>query len=158
MCQKCDVTEFSEYIRSSHGDKKQSLSKQYRKVARFSDLLTTNTFYQEPKMLVGSATRYLAGRSAVQTVYWVASAPKNTAVETTKLVKYGRTLSFVERPERDLNAPGGTSARLSRGLLKSPAQNSDKPFIGELSTPSWNLSPDIRITSPGIQSNMKVMC
>nr|CAD7265597.1 unnamed protein product [Timema shepardi] len=123
MVKKCDVTEFSKYIRSSHGDKKQSLSKQYRKVARFSDLLTTNTFYQEPKMLVGSATRYLAGRSAVQTVYWVASAPKNTAVETTKLVKYGRTLSFVERPERDLNAPGGTSAKLSRGLLKSPAQN-----------------------------------
>ncbi|XP_021926572.1 uncharacterized protein LOC110833169 [Zootermopsis nevadensis] len=44
-------------------------------------------------MIVGSATRYLAGRGAVQTVYWIGDGSGG------KMVKYSRVLTF-----RDKNA------------------------------------------------------
>lgn len=39
--------------------------------------------------LIGSATRYIAGRHGVQTVYWRKSADKGL-VKTTRLTKFGK--------------------------------------------------------------------
>jgi len=42
-------------------------------------------------MIVGTATRYLAGRGAVQTVYWVGDGSGG------KMVKYSRVLTFADK-------------------------------------------------------------
>ena len=42
-------------------------------------------------MIVGTATRYLAGRGAVQTVYWVGDQSGN------KMVKYSKVLRFEDK-------------------------------------------------------------
>lgn len=42
----------------------------------------------DKKQLIGSATRYIAGRHAVQTVYWRKSADKGL-VKTTKMTYFG---------------------------------------------------------------------
>ncbi|KAL1500874.1 hypothetical protein ABEB36_006299 [Hypothenemus hampei] len=45
-----------------------------------------------PNALIGSATRYIQGRNAIQTVYW-----KNTASrpdQTMKLLKLSKTCNF----------------------------------------------------------------
>ena len=42
-------------------------------------------------MIVGTATRYLAGRGAIQTVYWVGDQSGK------KMVKYSRVLSFADK-------------------------------------------------------------
>jgi hypothetical protein len=42
-------------------------------------------------MIVGTATRYLAGRGAVQTIYWVGDGSGG------KMVKYSRVLTFADK-------------------------------------------------------------
>jgi hypothetical protein len=44
-------------------------------------------------MIVGTATRYLACRGAVQTVYWVGDGSGG------KMVKYSRVLTFADKNE-----------------------------------------------------------
>ena len=42
-------------------------------------------------MIFGTATRYLAGRGAVQTVYWVGDGSGG------KMIKYSRVLTFADK-------------------------------------------------------------
>jgi hypothetical protein len=54
-------------------------------------------------MIVGTATRYLAGRGAVQTVYWVGDGSGG------KMVKYSRVLTFADKNAAAENiSPNGT--------------------------------------------------
>jgi hypothetical protein len=54
-------------------------------------------------MIVGTATRYLAGRGAVQTVYWVGDGSGG------KMVKYSRVLTFADKNAAAENiSPRGT--------------------------------------------------
>ncbi|XP_076268081.1 uncharacterized protein LOC143201113 [Rhynchophorus ferrugineus] len=46
-----------------------------------------------PSTLVGSATRYIAGRNAVQTVYW-----KSSTSNQNKLLKLSKTCNFGKAP------------------------------------------------------------
>jgi hypothetical protein len=57
-------------------------------------------------MIVGTATRYLAGRGAVQTVYWVGDGSGG------KMVKYSRVLSFTDKKAAaDVISPNGSLYR-----------------------------------------------
>lgn len=61
---------------------------------------------QKSKALVGAATRYIAGRNALQTVYWRSSADS-------KFVKVSKTFNvgkFVEAPPPQ-HMKNGTSIR-----------------------------------------------
>lgn len=44
----------------------------------------------DKRQLIGSATRYLAGRNAVQTVYWRKSEEGKGLVKTTKMTFFGK--------------------------------------------------------------------
>ncbi|KPI95841.1 hypothetical protein RR46_11554 [Papilio xuthus] len=45
----------------------------------------------DKRLLIGSATRYIAGRHAVQTVYWRKSADgRNGLVKTSKMTFFGK--------------------------------------------------------------------
>lgn len=49
----------------------------------------------EARVLVGAATRYIAGRNAMQTVYWrTRECTDATQTTTTKLVKLSKTFAF----------------------------------------------------------------
>ncbi|KAJ8927642.1 hypothetical protein NQ314_019866 [Rhamnusium bicolor] len=45
------------------------------------------------KNLVGAATRYIAGRNAVQTVYWRSQNPNNPASQS-RMLKVSKTFNF----------------------------------------------------------------
>ncbi|CAH2084550.1 unnamed protein product [Euphydryas editha] len=42
------------------------------------------------RQIIGSATRYIAGRHAVQTVYWRASENGKGLMKTTKMIFFGK--------------------------------------------------------------------
>lgn len=46
------------------------------------------------KALVGSATRYIASRNAVQSVYWRTAGNPNVAGGSSKFIKVQRTCNF----------------------------------------------------------------
>lgn len=47
----------------------------------------------EARALVGAATRYIAGRNAVQTVYW---RTKDSSDPSAKMVKVSKTITFAK--------------------------------------------------------------
>lgn len=56
-------------------------------------------------MLIGSATRFIAGRNAVQTVYW----RKANSSAGAKFLKYNRTCTF----DKKFNASNNFVAKIS---------------------------------------------
>jgi hypothetical protein len=56
-----------------------------------SNIITVTLQQKSVSMIVGTATRYLAGRGAVQTVYWVGDGSGG------KMVKYSRVLTFADK-------------------------------------------------------------
>lgn len=53
----------------------------------------------EARALVGAATRYIAGRNAVQTVYW---RTKESSEAPTKMVKVSKTFTFAKVADRQM--------------------------------------------------------
>lgn len=49
----------------------------------------------EARALVGAATRYIAGRNAVQTVYW-RTRDNGEATTSTKMMKLSKTFTFAK--------------------------------------------------------------
>ncbi|KAK9743603.1 hypothetical protein QE152_g8481 [Popillia japonica] len=48
--------------------------------------------HPQAKPLVGAATRYIAGRNALQTVYWRSSADESKFVKVSKTFNMGRSM------------------------------------------------------------------
>lgn len=53
----------------------------------------SNNMQNEARVLVGAATRYIAGRNAVQTVYW---RTKESSDTPTKMLKVSKTFTFAK--------------------------------------------------------------
>lgn len=66
-------------------------------------------------MIVGTATRYLAGRGAVQTVYWVGDGSGG------KMVKYSKILNFADKKAaaENISSTGTLSGRNRQSTLTS---------------------------------------
>lgn len=66
-------------------------------------------------MIVGTATRYLAGRGAVQTVYWVGDRAGG------KMVKYSKMLTFADKKAaaENISSVGSLYSQRARDLLSS---------------------------------------
>ncbi|PSN57807.1 hypothetical protein C0J52_04360 [Blattella germanica] len=67
-------------------------------------------------MLIGSASRYIAGRSAVQTVYWRTTSDEQGA----KMFKYGRVLKFAK--ESAESRPSQPPARYQKDFMSNSNQ------------------------------------
>lgn len=65
-------------------------------------------------MLIGSASRYIAGRSAVQTVYWRTTSDEKGA----KMFKYGRVFKFAKEAAGNQNTTQ-PPARYAKEYLSS---------------------------------------
>lgn len=65
-------------------------------------------------MLIGSASRYIAGRSAVQTVYWRTTSDQQGA----KMFKYGRVFKFAKEAAESQN-PAQPPARYAKEYMSS---------------------------------------
>ncbi|KAJ9585331.1 hypothetical protein L9F63_002867 [Diploptera punctata] len=68
-------------------------------------------------MIVGTATRYLAGRGAVQTVYWVGDQTGH------KMVKYSRVLTFANKQEASENVSSNNMFSYRHRPLPSSTYN-----------------------------------
>lgn len=73
-------------------------------------------------MIVSTTTRYLAGRGAVQTVYWVGDGSGG------KMVKYSRVLTFADKKEAAENvSPRGTIYSQHKHTFSSSASQQVRP-------------------------------
>ncbi|KAK7794900.1 hypothetical protein R5R35_005660 [Gryllus longicercus] len=70
-------------------------------------------------MLIGSASRYIAGRGAVQTVYWRTTSEEQGG----KMLKYGRVLTFAKGQPQ-----AGLPARVTREVLSPSAKRTEARF------------------------------
>lgn len=71
-------------------------------------------------MLIGSSSRYIAGRSAVQTVYWRTTSDE----QGVKMFKHGRVLKFMKDAE-DKQTSSQPPARYSKDYMCSGLQKKD---------------------------------
>lgn len=71
-------------------------------------------------MIVGTATRYLAGRGAVQTVYWVGDGSGG------KMVKYSRVLTFADKKSAAENVSSRGTIYSHHKLSSSSQQIGDR--------------------------------
>ncbi|XP_030751731.1 uncharacterized protein LOC115879179 [Sitophilus oryzae] len=77
-----------------------------------------------PSILLGSATRYIAGRNAVQTVYW-----KSTPGHQQRFLKLAKTCNFGKAPSPPLKcvAVSDTLSRLYGKILKTLIEDEFSP-------------------------------
>lgn len=68
-------------------------------------------------MLIGSASRYITGRGAVQRVYW--RVKKTNDAPAGKFVKYGKTLNFQKGETRPECYANDSISQHNNGLRQS---------------------------------------
>jgi hypothetical protein len=87
-------------------------------------------------MIVGTATRYLAGRGAVQTVYWVGDGSGG------KMVKYSRVLTFADKNAAAENiSPRGTIYSQLKQNSFSSTSYQVRPYYRSNNSVSWVIRP-----------------